>query len=199
MQEYSPDPAKPTAVICAPLLILLLAAIPCFAQDESANPADTPTGLVFRWINFLIVFGGMGYLIAKYGGGFFRANAKAIAASIHEAAATKAEAERELRDIEAKIAGLDREIAGLRDAARRDSAAEAERLKASGLVEIEKIRQAAAAERAASERAARRQLRELGATLAVQRAAALLGSRMNTEVRARIFQSFLGGLNGSSN
>jgi len=186
--------------VCTPLSILFFTAIPCFAQVESApNPEDSPTGMVFRWINFLIVFGGIGYLVAKYGGTFFRANAKAIAAGIHEGGAAKAAAEHELSEIEAKIAGLDREIAEMREQARLDIAAETERLRASGLNEIDKIRQAAQAELAATERAARQKLREITASQAIQRAAALVRSGMNAKVRSRIFQSFLGDLNGSSN
>ena len=181
-------------------LIFFFATIPSFAQEGSTpNPADTTTGLIFRWINFLIVFGGFGYLIAKHGGGFFRANAKAIAAAILEATAAKAAAERELREIEAKISRLDQEVAEMREAARRNWAAEAERLYASGLAEMDKINQAAQAELAASERAARQQLREIAASMAVQRAAALVGARMNAEVRARMFRGFLGELGRGTN
>ena len=104
----------------------------------------------------------------------------------HRSAAAKAEADRELREVEAKIARLDQEVPELREAARRDSAAEAERLRASGRAEIEKIKQAARAELAASERAAQQELRAMAASMAVERAGALVSSRMNREVRARI-------------
>jgi F0F1-type ATP synthase membrane subunit b/b' len=182
------------------VLAVCFLAIPVFAEEGSApNPADTTTGVVFRWINFVIVFGSLGYLVARHGGGFSRANAKAIAANIHEASAAKAAAHQELQVVEAKILRLDQEISEMRDAARRNWEAEAQRLHASGLAEIDKINQAARAELAASERAAHQQLREIAASLAVQRAAALVSSRMNPEVRARMFQSFLGGLNGSAN
>jgi F-type H+-transporting ATPase subunit b len=188
------------ASVSITILSFYFVTIPTFAEEGSApNPADTTTGLIFRWINFLIVFGGIGYVIAKYGGSFFRANAKAIAANIHEALAAKAEAERELREVEAKISRLDHEVAEMREAARRNWAAEAERLHTSGLAEIDKISQAARAELAASERAAHQQLREIAASMAVQRAGALVGSRMTAEVRARMFRGFLGDLGGGVN
>ncbi len=184
----------------ASVFAICFLAIPLFGEESSApNPADTTTGEIFRWINFLIVFGSLGYLVARYGGDFFRANAKAIAADIHEAAAAKTAAEREMHDVEAKISRLDQEIAEMRDAARRNWEAEAQRLHASGLAEIDKTNQAARAELAATERAAQQQLREIAASLAVQRAAALVSSRMNPQVRARMFQSFLGDLDGSAN
>ena len=182
------------------LLIFFFMALPVLAAEGGEpDPADSPTGLIFRWLNFLIVFGGIAYLIAKHGGAFFRANAKEIAASILEATAAKAEADRELREVETKIARLDRDVSEMREEARANWDAESGRLQASGVTEIEKINQAARAELAASERAAQQQLREIAATMAVQDAAALVASRMNTEIRARMFQSFLGELGRSKN
>jgi F0F1-type ATP synthase membrane subunit b/b' len=187
-------------LLASGLLIFLLTALPAQAAEAAAEDSAAATaGLIFRWLNFLLVFGGIGYLIAKRGRAFFRANARAIAASITEAQAAKAEADRELREAEAKIARLDQEVAELREAARRDSTAEAERLRASARAEIEKISQAARGELAASERAAQQELRALAASLAVERAGTLLSSRMNGEIRARMFRAFLGGLGRSTN
>ena len=180
------------ALASSAILIFFFTGLPALAAEGAEpDPAESTTGLIFRWLNFLIVFGGIGYLIAKQGGAFFRGNAKEIAASIVEATATKAEADRELRVVETKIARLDQDVAEMREEARRNWAAEAERLYASGLAEIEKVNLAARAELAASERAAQQQVREIAASLAVERAAALVSSKMNAEIRARMFQSFL--------
>jgi F0F1-type ATP synthase membrane subunit b/b' len=188
------------SVAASSVVMIFLLTLPALAAEGAEpDPVESTTGLIFRWLNFLIVFGGAGYLIAKHGGAFFRANAKAIAASIHDATAAKAEAERELSEVEAKISHLDREIAESRETARRNWAAESERLRTSGLAEIEKIKQAAAAELAAAARAAQQQLREIAASMAVQRAAALIRSRMDAEVSARMFRSFLGELGRSTN
>jgi F-type H+-transporting ATPase subunit b len=182
------------------LLILFFTVLPVLAAEGAEpNPADSTTGLIFRWLNFLIVFGGIAYLIAKYGGAFFRGNAKQIAASILEASAAKAEANRELREVETKVERLDRAVAEMREEARRNWGAESERLRASGQAEIEKIRQAAKEELSASERAAQQQVREIAASFAVDRAAALVSSRMNAEIRARMFQSFLSELGRGAN
>lgn len=181
-------------------LMFFFLALPVLAAEAAEpDPAESATGLVFRWLNFVLVFGGIAYLLAKHGGAFFCANAKAIAASIHEATAAKAEADRALGEVDAKIARLDHEVAEMRETARRNWEAESERLRASGVAEIEKIDQAARAELAASERVAQQQLRELAASMAVERAGALINSRMNDEVRGRLFHSFLGELGRSAN
>jgi len=180
-------------------LAFFLMALPVLAAEGAEpDPADSTAGLIFRWLNFLIVFGGIGWLIAKYGGAFFRGNAKEIAASIVEATAAKTEADRELRQVEAKVARLDQDVAEMRGEARRNWAAESERLRASGLAEIEKINVAARGELAASERAAQQQVREIAASMAVERAAAVVSARMNAETRARMFQAFLSELGRSA-
>jgi F-type H+-transporting ATPase subunit b len=180
------------AFVSGASLIFFFTGLPALAEEGAKpNPADSPTGLIFRWLNFLIVFAGIAYLVAKYGGAFFRGNAKQIAASIVEATAAKTEADRELHAVEVKIERLDRDVAEMRQEAQRNWAAESERLYASGQAEIEKIGHAAREELAASERAAQQQVREIAASLAVERAAALVNSMMNAEIRGRMFQSFL--------
>jgi F-type H+-transporting ATPase subunit b len=182
------------------LLVSLVLAFPAFAEEGAkADPADSPVGIIFRWLNFLIVFGAIGFLIVKHGGAFFRANAKEISASIVEATAVKAEADRELAQAETKVHNLDRDLAALREEAQRNWAAERERLKASTVAEIEKINQAAVAEMAASERAAQQELRQVAAAMSVERAAALVTSRMNPEIRSKMFQSFLSKLERGAN
>lgn len=183
---------------CALLIIFFLAIPVLAAEGAEPDPADSTTGLIFRWLNFVIVFGGIGYLIAKNGGTFFRQNAKEIASRIVEATAVKAEAVRELHEVEVKIARLDQDVGEMRAEARKNWDAEAERLRASGQAEIEKIAHAAKEELAASERAAQQEVREIAASMAVERAAELVSSKMNAEMRARMFQSFLSELGRSS-
>lgn len=182
------------------LLTFVLVALPALAAEGAEpDPADSAAGLIFRWLNFIIVFGGMGFLIAKYGGAFFRGNAKEIAASIVQATAAKEEANRELQGVEMKIAQLPQEVTEMREQAARDWAAEADRLRVSGATEIEKINLAAQGELAASERAAQEQLRQMAASLAIQNAAAIVRNRMNAETRGRLFQTFLTELGRSAN
>lgn len=174
------------------LAALFATALPALAAEAaSENPADSTVGIVFRWLNFVFVFGGAGYLIAKNGGKFFQAHAREIAQSITEASAARAEAERELRGVESKIAQLNVEIASMHESARRDSEAEAERLRVEGLAEIEKIRQAARAELESTERVARAELQAAAAALAVERAESLIRAGMSAQVRARMFGAFL--------
>lgn len=182
------------------LLGILFSSFPALAAEGAApNPADSPVGMIFRWINFALVFGGIAYLITKHGGAFFSANAKAISASIREGTAAKEEANRQLQEVETKISRLNQEVDGLRESARRDSAAETERLTTSGQAEIEKIQVAVRAELSATERAAKQELRAMAASLAVERAGELVASRMDNNIRSKLMRTFLAELGRSAN
>src|ERR1700722_12698467 len=90
-------------------VFLFLAAWPVLAQERETPPAETPTGYVFRWLNFAIVFGGIAYVLMKMGGPYFRAQAEATAQKIAEGARAREAAERQKKEIEQKLAGLDDE------------------------------------------------------------------------------------------
>ena len=188
------------AFASAALLMIFFMALPVLAAEGAEpDPADTTAGLIFRWLNFLIVFGGIAYLIAKHGGAFFRGNAKEIAASIVEATAAKAEAERELHEVETKIAQLDRMW---RKYARKPGGIGPRNPNGCTLRAKPKSKRSVkrpGEELAASERAAQQQVREIAASMAVERAAALVSSMMNAEIRARMFQSFLSELGRGAN
>ncbi len=185
--------------IVAWLFVLGMAALPVFAADDAApDPTDTPVGLIFRWFNFLVVFGVIGYVMVKVGGPYFRAQAESIYQSIQEAAATKAAAEREVAQADQRLAHLQAEIADMRSAAKKDAVAETERIKTLTRSEIDKINKAAQAEINAAERAGQAEMRAIAARVATEKALVLLGARMNPATQATLFNSFVGKLERSA-
>jgi F-type H+-transporting ATPase subunit b len=171
-------------------LLIFLAAIPALAQ-EGEGPADTPTGWAFRWLNFAIVFGAIAYFAAKYGGPYFRANAEEIAKKIEEGARAREAAEQQKKEMEAKLANLPKEIEQMRAEAKRDSDAEAQRLRALAREEAQKIEKAALAEIAAAERASRLELKAFAARLAVERAEELLREELTPAAEQKLFHTFV--------
>lgn len=182
------------------LLIFVFTALPLrAAEGESQDPVASTMGVFFRWLNFAIVFGGIAYLISKYGAKLFRDNAKSIAADITQASEAKAKADAELHEVEIKISHLSRDVEALKEEAAVETRVETARLRETAQIEIEKIKQAAQVELVAAERAARQELRGLAATVAVERAGVVVKSRMTPEIRARLFRTFLGEIGGGKN
>ena len=180
-------------------LAVFFSAIPVLAQESDASSADSPTGWIFRWLNFAIVFGAIGYCIVKYGRPSFRANAEDIARKIEEGARARAAAEQQKKEMEAKLANLPNEIAQMRADAKRDADAEAVRLRDMAREEAKKIEKSALAEIAAAERATRLELKALAAKLAVERAEALLRSELTPAAEQKLFQTFVAELERSVN
>jgi F0F1-type ATP synthase membrane subunit b/b' len=181
------------------VVLLFLAVVPVLAAEENApDPADTPAGMVFRWLNFVLVMGGIAYLIGKFGAPYFRSHAQSISNAIREASEARAAAERGLREIDERVAALNLEIQDLRRAGARESTLEAERLRDLTSAEEARILKAAQAEIEASERAGRQELRAIAARLATERAAELLRTRVNRDEDASLFRSFIGQLERSA-
>ncbi|MGH9703701.1 MAG: ATP synthase F0 subunit B [Candidatus Acidiferrales bacterium] len=184
-----------TGVVAAAMFL----AIPLFAAESGPSPSESTLGWVFRWLNFALVFGGGGYLIAKSAPAVFRKRAETIVAAITESARIKEEAEKRLNEAEEKLAALDKEIAAMRTQAKSDAAAEAERLRDLARNEAQKIESAAFAEIQVATRAARLELKAYGARLAIERAEAILRDQIGVESDAAVFRGFVADLGRSSN
>ena len=177
------------------LLVLAWTVLPALAQEEHPpEPANSTLGFVFRWLNLALVLGAIFWAVRQYGSPYFRQSARAIADAIHRAAAARVSAERELSEATRQLASVDAEIQELRRAGARESASEAERLRALAQSEAEKIARAAGAEIEAADRLARQQLRGIAARAATDRAAALVRQRMNDAADCALFGAFVGEL-----
>jgi F-type H+-transporting ATPase subunit b len=181
------------------ITLLLFAALPVLAQEGGESPVDSPAGWIFRWLNFLIVFGAIGYLAWKKGGPYFRAHAEEISQKIAEGARAREAAERQRQEVQAKLANINSEIAAMRVEAKRDADAEAQRLRALSREEAQKIEHAAQAEIAVAERASRMELKTLAARMAAERAEALLRKELTPKSEAALFQTFVQELERSVN
>jgi F-type H+-transporting ATPase subunit b len=168
-----------------------LFAAPVLAQ-EAVKPKleDSPTGQVFRWINFVLVVVILLYLF-KGAPAYFRGHAEEISQKIAEGARAREAAEKRRAEAQAKLATIDTEVAKMRDEARKAVVLEAERIKALAKTEAEMIERAAQAEIAATEHAARLALKTLAAGMAVERAEALLRKELQPKVESTRFFEFV--------
>jgi F-type H+-transporting ATPase subunit b len=187
--------AKRFLATAALAMLLAVCAAPVVrAQETAIEPQDTTAGVVFRWLNFLLIFGGLGYLIAKKGGPAFRERSNEISGAIQSATAAKQEANQQLQQAEAGLARLDQDSAAMRTQSEKDFGAEAERLRASSKREVEKIGHMAEVEIDAAGRLAQIELRTAAARQAVARAADMVAKGMTPERREIIFQNFVNNL-----
>jgi len=143
----------------------------------------------WKLANFILLAGGLGYLIYKKGGAFFRARSEQIRKGIAEAARFKEEAEARYADIEQRLAGLTAEIEHLRKTAREESAAEGERVRLETERNLKKIQAQAEQEIASASKAARQDLRAYSAELAIRLAEQRIRARMTAEIEDQLVAS----------
>jgi F0F1-type ATP synthase membrane subunit b/b' len=173
---------------------LALVLMPVFARvaraAEEAGPPEILT-VIFKWIHFAILAAVAFWLFRKVLPPVFRRNADNISSAITKATAAKAEAERQLKEAEAKFVRLEKEVVAFRAQAQKDAAAELDRLRAVTKLDAEKIQIAAKAEIEAAERAARVELKALAARLAVDRAESLLTKELTPAVQENMISRFV--------
>jgi F-type H+-transporting ATPase subunit b len=181
------------------LFALLIAVLSVQAAEEGGGAAQERANEIFKWINFALVAGGLMWLFGKVLPRKFRGNADAISSAITKATAAKAEADRQLREVEQNLARLEQEVAQLRASAQRESEAEAERIRNVTQNDARKIGVAATAEIEAAERAARLELKAIAANLAVDGAESLLAKQLTPQAQEALVSAFVKGLAGRPN
>jgi F-type H+-transporting ATPase subunit b len=177
----------------------LLIAGSALAEEAAVKPEDSPAGWIFRWINFAIVFVAIVYFFTKVAAPALRVRSEEIAQKIAEGARAREAAERQRAEVQAKLAGIEQEVARIRVDAKRDAEAEAARLRALARQEAEVIERAAQAEIKAAQRAAQLELKAFAARLAVDRAEAMLATEITPEAQATLFHTFVTELQRSAN
>ncbi|HEV2287345.1 MAG TPA: ATP synthase F0 subunit B [Candidatus Acidoferrales bacterium] len=187
------------AWLSAMAFMAALYAAPVLAQSNPADEANSTTGWVYRWINFGIFAAVLIWAFAKKTPPAFRHRREVIGAAIAESTRAREEAERQQREAETKMATLEKQVEELRARAKKESAAEVERIRALAQEEAKRIEQAEQMEIRAAERAAQLELKAIAARMAVERAEALLQQQMTPTVEAGLFRGFVADLQGSAN
>lgn len=145
-----------------------------FKQSSSVQIISRITGWSLResyWasmcLNFVVIAALIIWAGRKFLPGIFRDRTAAIQKAMQEAQKASEEARAKLAEIESRLQKLDLEIGAIRDAAEKEGAAEAQRIRAAAEEDARKIVASAEQEIAAAAKAARRQLTAHAADLAV--------------------------------
>lgn len=182
---------RPAATLLVALLLLLPLTSALAAGDDEAEPAQqgATTQLVFKWLNFVLVFGALGYLLRKPLGQAFAGQRAAIRGAIEEARQARTQAQARLQEIEQRLGRLEQEVEGLRREAADNAAAEKQRIHEAARREAERILATTRAEVDSAGRAARLELRAYAARLAVTLAEQRIQQQLTPETHAALFQA----------
>lgn len=146
---------------------------------------------VWKWANFLVLAGGLGYLIGKNGGPFFEARSRKIRKGMVEAGDVRRDADARAAEVELRLQNLEAEIAALREESLRETQAEGERMAKRTDAEMAKVRAQAEQEIASAGKAAQMELRAHAAHLAVGLAEREIRNRLTPSAQEALVSRFV--------
>ena len=161
------------------------------AHGEGHETSAMPNEIWWKWANFALLAGVLGWLGSKHLGPFFRARTEQIQGGIREAAAMRAESDARAAEIERRVSNLSAEVATMRERAREEIAAEGARVRAETEQQIAKVQAQAEQEIASAAKAATAGLRAHAADLAIGLAERQIRERMTGEVQDSLNAGFV--------
>ncbi len=146
---------------------------------------------IWKWANFAILAGLLGWMIAKNAPAFFRTRTEEIQKGIAEASRMKDEADARAARMEMKMASLKSEIDNLRNEAKAEMAKEAARIAQETEQQLARFQAHGEQEITALAAHAEKDLKAQAAALAVELAEQRIRGRMSGDAQNSLFDGFL--------
>jgi F-type H+-transporting ATPase subunit b len=175
-----PKPKQTTA-----LLLMLLPLWLGFTSAEESH-ASPLADLLGKTVNFVILFGGLGFLLAKPLRKFLAEIGLSVEKTIQETVRAKTDAEKKLASLKGRMITLEQEVRKIRSDGEEAGRWEKERILALARQESERIRGFAAQEIQALAQSAQAEVRERAAEMAVSLARANIERRLTPELHSRL-------------
>ncbi|MYC83828.1 MAG: F0F1 ATP synthase subunit B [Acidobacteria bacterium] len=183
-----------TGVSLAFCLVLPVPGVEASGGGAAAAAGDdhgSPLSIVWKWGNFILLFGGLAYYLRRPLREFLQTRARGIAEGLASGKRAQEEAEAKMSAIESQLARLDEEIDGLKQQADRESEEERQRIIDSSRAEAERIVAMARREIEVLQRSAQAELKAHVARLAVDLAEERLRRDLEPGQNRRIISRFV--------
>ncbi len=173
---------------------------PPVAWSQGSEPApkeknsEPPHELLYKTINFIILVGGLGYVLRKPLAEFFSSRSSSIRKSLDEGRKALEASQAQLQAVEEKLRGLEAEIAAFKDSAVREMEADRQRWQQTIAEETARIVESARAQTDTAVRGAKLELKNFAARKAVARAEVLIRARLDDSGRRRLVTQFAASL-----
>jgi F0F1-type ATP synthase membrane subunit b/b' len=176
---------------------LAVTAAPGFAQEHEKASETTHENKeegnleIWKWVNFLILVGGLGYLIGKNAGPFFSNRSASIRKDLEESLRQSKDAEARAAEVDRRLATLETQIAALRGESEQELKAGAERISRQTGDDLAKIQAHAVQEMASAGKQARSELKRYSAELAMGLAEQKVRARMTPGTQDALVDGFV--------
>ncbi len=171
---------------------------PAHGQSESQHH-ESPWSSIWKWANFFILFGGLGYYLRKPMREFFESRTRSIEEGLRNAREAKEAALKQVREMETRMAQLEKEIQTLKAEGLREANEERTRIIEGARAEASKILELALREVEGLKKLAHLELKGHVAELAVKLAEERLKKLVGTEENKKIIHQFIETLHAGKN
>ena len=179
----------------AVFLTLMIGVCPVWAQEDEAAEEEAGlveeehidwSGLLLRWVNFTILFGGLGYLLRQPAADFFKTRLGAIQSGLEGAREARADADQKMVGIESRLSRLSSELGQIRSDAEKSAEGERERIVADAKGEVTRALKQSQAEVDLLARRMEQEIRAQVADRVIERTEEQLRSRLSEADHERI-------------
>ncbi len=177
----------------AALVLLLLPLWLGFSTADESHVSPL-TDLLGKTVNFVILFGGLGFLLAKPLRRFLTEMGLAVAETIKDTEKAKKDAEGKLQSLHERMLTLEQEVRKIKGDGEEAGRREKERTLDLARQESERIRSFAAQEIQAHAQAAQAEIRERAAESAVSLARVNIERRLTPELHSRLIDESISSL-----
>jgi F-type H+-transporting ATPase subunit b len=181
--------------------LVLLAGALSFAQESAEkksaeakaaeSKAEEDGLMVWKWANFVLLVGGLGFLILRTVPAMLETRSSEITRGISEAQKVKQEADKRAADVEVRLSGFGSEIEAFKVQAKLDMERESSRIQQETLATVKKLEAQAAAEIESAGKAARAGLKQYAAQLALDLAAKRIEAGLDAGSEAALADNFI--------
>ncbi len=173
-------------------VLFLTMALPAVAlASGDAEEADHTALFAWEWVNLILLVGVLVFVARKPVMAYLGDRRTGIQENLDGAEQLLRDSENRLQEWNAKVDGMEAEVADIRRLAHRAAEQERERIVADAQAMAERIKRDATSAVARETRRAQVALREEASQLAVQLAADLLGEKVTDEDRDRLVDEFV--------
>jgi len=189
-------PPVASSVMGTPRLAAIFLAPP-EGEEETSN-AETKER-IYKTINFIILVGGLAFVLRKPLAEFFAQRSADIKGSMEEGRKALEASQARLTAIEEKLKHLEEEIAAFKISAAREMGADRLRVQQAAAVEAEKMLESARSRMETTTRAAKLELRYYIAGEALKQAEQMIRGRLDDTMRSRLVSQFVTRLDAKQN
>ena len=168
------------------LLLVLVLPLLMFMTEEEGHHESDPMAFVGKVVNFVVLFGGLGFLLYKPLTKYLTNRGREIDRTIRETRDARQSAEARLQETLTRLDELTGELAEIQQEAENRGKKEKESVIAASRVEAERLRELSKQEIGLVSQNVKRELREYAADLATEGARRRLLARMTPQVHTEL-------------